>query len=214
MNKSKLIARAFLLLTLCLSAVLLTRPALAQEDPGELSILQGDDDEIYGQETTASRFALQGDDAEIYVRDSLPTSPLTTLQGDDQEIYTTGNPLYRLQGDDNEIFAVGAVAIAWAELQGDDAAIFITDPAEIIVEESQDTILLAAMPAANPSALDTLPNTTGIGLPDMTSGTENEITIDNTFLIVGGGLVLLLIGIAIGNLLSGGLMIPKSREAK
>jgi hypothetical protein len=210
MDKSKLVPA---IIMLCLIATVLLIPALAQEDPGGLTTLQGDDDEIFGQEIAASRFALQSDDAEIYVRDSLPISPLTTLQGDDREIYTIENPLFHLQGDDSEAYAVGAVVVAWADLQGDDTAVFTTAPVEILAE-NLDTILLASLPAANLSALDVLPNSTGSDLPDMTSVTENKIAIDNIFLIIGGGFVLLLIGIAIGNPLFAGSSVSTSKATK
>lgn|GEM_PF-5546353 len=183
-----------ILLTLLLTVLSFT-PTNAQGGATPTPVLQGDDQVIYGQESTVENplIALQGDDSEIYIGESVAlTNPLVALQGDDSEIYTgeTANPLVALQGDDTASYAEAADTEASPATSEEDT----TEPA---AEEPAEVALSESLPLPNPEALALLANDTSANLADMTSDAWTQVTINNTALVVGGAVSLLLAGLGL-----------------
>lgn len=167
---------------ICMIAILaIFIPAVAQDNPAGL---QGDDVEIY---VSAGAFiTLQGDDIEIYANGSRTANkPLSVMQGDDTEVFIISETVGSLQGDDVEIFNLQLGQSTTASL------------AQSNIESAIVPDLSASLPVANPNILNQLSDVVGSGVPEMSLNEWQTTSVDNSFLLIGGGISSVLLMFAV-----------------
>lgn len=162
----------------CFIVIGLTLTAFAQDNPAGL---QNDDVEVY---VSAGAFiSLQGDDSEIYANGlNSAANPLSVMQGDDTQIFVAPNSSSSLQGDDADVFVPSS-----------NQGVSTTVVGENTVEVSAEPDLAASLPTANLVVFDGISDEVGAGLPNTQLNNWQVVPIDNSLLMIGGGITLILL---------------------